>query len=148
VLERFGAAIVLHDLVLMPLYSLIDRLTIGALHRQISTRGTARRPVIGPAPYLRVPAIVSGVMLAIFAPVIFGLGARAEEVASGIPERAYLARWLLLTGVIFAISGAAYARAVARARRRARPAAPRRPRPPSGPRAPGPPPDPRPPWTR
>jgi hypothetical protein len=126
VLEWFGAAIVLHDLVLTPLYSLVDRITIGWLHRRVTRDQPAAARAVGPAPYLRVPAIVSGLLLAVFFPVIFGLGARTELVASGIPERAYLARWLLLTGSVFALSGVAYAVALARARAHRDPSQPSR----------------------
>ncbi len=117
VLEWFVAAIVLHDLVVLPLYSLLDRIAFGSP----GTRDTgaarcagARRPV-NSTPYVRVPAILSGLLLAVFLPVIFGLGAQTELSATGIPERGYLARWLLLTGVMFAVSGFAYVVALIRA---------------------------------
>lgn len=133
VLEWFVAAILLHDLVLTPLYTLVDRITVGWLHRHVTrdkpaapAAGPAAAPAVGPAPYLRVPAIVSGLLLAVFFPVIFGLGARTELVASGIPERAYLVRWLLLTGSVFALSGVAYAVALARARAHRDPSQPSR----------------------
>lgn len=113
VLVWFGAAIVGHDLVLLPLYSLTDRVTVARVHRRaLSGRppGT-HRTAVGPAPYLRVPALVSGLVLAALFPTILGFGARTELAASGIREHGYLVRWLLLTGVVFAISGVAFARA-------------------------------------
>jgi hypothetical protein len=116
VLEWFAAALVIHDLVLLPLYSLLDRIAFGRHRRQIdqAPRPTAVR-LVNPTPYLRVPAILSGLLLAVFFPVIFGLGAQTELNASAIPEHGYLARWLLATGVLFAGSGVAYAAAMARA---------------------------------
>lgn len=116
VLVWFAAAIVIHDLVLLPLYSLLDRIAFrrwaeprkGAQHM-----ANARR--VNPTPYIRIPAILSGLLLLVFFPVIFGLGAQTELAASGIAESGYLARWLLATGVMFAVSGASYAVAAARA---------------------------------
>ena len=46
-----------------------------------------RRPgLVNPTPYLRIPAILSGLLLAVFFPVILGLGAQTELSASGIAE--------------------------------------------------------------
>jgi hypothetical protein len=132
VLEWFFAAIVLHDLVAVPIYSLLDRIAFAGVRRRArreSDAGTvaagphrvraSRRPArsgVNPAPYLRVPALLSGLLLVVFFPVVFGLGAQSELSASGIPERGYLARWLLAGGVMFALSGGAYAVAAGRAR--------------------------------
>ena len=96
VLIWFGAAIVLHDVVLLPIYSLIDRHTL------------ARLPVTL-AVHLRVPALTSALVLVVVFPTVLGFGARREHVASGVVEHGYLARWLLLTGFLFALSGLAYA---------------------------------------
>jgi len=116
VLEWFVAAILIHDLVLLPLYSLLDRIAFGGRTQRIDrAHRTTLRRLVNPAPYLRIPAILSGLLLAVFFPVIFGLGDQTELSASGIPESGYLARWLLATGVMFAVSGIAYAVAVSRA---------------------------------
>ncbi|MGB0095619.1 MAG: hypothetical protein WBP81_24155 [Solirubrobacteraceae bacterium] len=116
VLEWFVAAIVIHDLVLLPLYSLLDRIAFGGLgKRDVRAHRAALPELVNPTPYLRIPAILSGLLLAAFFPVIFGLGDQTELSASGIAESGYLARWLLATGVMFAVSGVAYALAVARA---------------------------------
>lgn len=96
VLIWFGAAIVLHDLVLLPVYSLLDRVTVGRLPMRM-------------AAYVRVPALVSALVLAAVFPTVLGFGAHQEHNASGIVEHGYLAHWLLLTGVLFALSGFAYA---------------------------------------
>jgi hypothetical protein len=114
VLIWFTGAIVLHDLVLLPVYSLLDRLTVGRL-----ARGGRRRTPGGDksaAAYVRVPLALSALLFAVFFPVILGLGARSELIASGIPERGYLVRWLALSGALFALSAAAYV--VSRARHR------------------------------
>lgn len=114
VLIWFAAAIVVHDVFLLPLYSLLDRIALAVHGRAARPRVLTNRPHA--APYFRIPAILSGLLLLVFFPVIFGLGAHTELAASGIPERGYLARWLLATGVMFALSGGAYAVAAARAR--------------------------------
>jgi len=117
VLEWFVAAILIHDVVLLPLYSLLDRIAFG---RQRERADRARHTTIlgrvNPTPYLRIPAILGGLLLVVFFPVIFRLGTQTELSASGIPETGYLARWLLATGVMYTVSGIAYATAVARAR--------------------------------
>ncbi len=123
VLIWFAAAIVIHDLVLMPLYSLLDRIALDPLRRLERRRSTAVAHLVSPTPYLRIPALLSGLLLIVFLPVIFGLGQQAELAASGIVERGYLARWLLATGIMFALSGAVYAVKAASAGRRRHPAA-------------------------
>jgi hypothetical protein len=117
VLEWFVAAVVIHDLVLLPLYSLLDRIAFGGLgKREVRAHRAAAPELVNPTPYLRIPAILSGLLLAVFFPVILGLGRQTELSASGIAESGYLARWLLATGLMFAVSGVTYAVAVARAR--------------------------------
>ncbi|MDQ6836570.1 MAG: hypothetical protein M3016_10330 [Actinomycetota bacterium] len=119
VLAWFLAAIVLHDLFLLPLYTWLDRMALGRLHDRVHHRVGTRPPEVSPTPFLRVPAMLSGLLLLVFFPVIFGLGQRTEVSATGIPEHGYLARWLLATGVLFALSGVAYILVRARAGGRA-----------------------------
>jgi hypothetical protein len=115
VLIWLGAAAVLHDVVLLPFYSLLDRLSVGWLARsRVRHAGLPSRSV-NPVPYIRIPAVLSGLLLLVFFPVILGLGRHAEFVASAIAEHGYLVRWLLVTGVMFIISGAAFAVVCARA---------------------------------
>lgn len=116
VLEWFAAAIVLHDLFMLPLYTWLDRLLLGRLHARVHRRRPAGPPRrVNPTPFLRVPAMLSALLLLVFFPVIFGFGRQAELNASGIAESGYLARWLLATGVLFALAGVAYVVAAARA---------------------------------
>jgi hypothetical protein len=121
VLEWFVAAIVLHDLVALPLYSLLDRIAFGAVGAGRRRADGDAQGQVSPTAYLRIPAMLSGLLLLVFFPILFGLGSGSELSASGIAESGYLARWLLATGLMFAASGLAYAVAIARARAAAPP---------------------------
>jgi hypothetical protein len=116
VLAWFIAAIVAHDLVLLPLYSLLDRIAFGRSAGRVP-RGSGF--AVDPAPYVRVPAMLSGLLLLVFFPSIFKLGDSTFRIASGMSQSGYLARWLAAAGVMFALSAVAYAVALRRARRRA-----------------------------
>lgn len=96
ILIWFGGAAVAHDLVLLPLYSLLDRLGGQRGH------GSWRM-------YVRVPALLSALLLLVFAPEILRLGDTTYRTASGGSQDVYLVRFLLSSGVLFALSGAAYA---------------------------------------
>ena len=101
VLVWLAAAVLLHDLVLLPAYSGVDRVAARASGRAVN--------------HLRVPAALSLLLLLVFLPVISGKGSRAFERAGGVPFEGYLGRWLLLSAGFFAVSAAIYA---ARRRRR------------------------------
>ena len=94
ILVWLALAAVVHDLVLLPFYGLLDR---------------AGRRATGPAVnYVRAPAMVSGLLLLVFFPVISGKGEPSFTRASGLTYDGYLARWLLVTAALFALSGAVY----------------------------------------
>jgi hypothetical protein len=88
-------AVVLHDLVLWPAYTTLDRL---------ARRG---RPA-GWANYVRLPAGISALLLLAFFPVICGKGERTHERVSGESWDGYAARWLLVSALLFAVAGALY----------------------------------------
>jgi hypothetical protein len=88
------AAVVLHDLVLLPLYSGADRLAQWALGGAVN--------------YVRVPAALSLLMLAVFWATIAGAGERAYRATSGQTFDGYATRWLLVTAALFAASGVLY----------------------------------------
>jgi hypothetical protein len=87
-------AVILHDLILLPAYSTLDRLAQGA------TRGAIN--------YVRVPAGLSLLMLLVFWSTIRGKGTGNFHFASGLSYHGYFSRWLLVTAGLFAISGALY----------------------------------------
>ncbi|OEV04937.1 hypothetical protein [Streptomyces oceani] len=90
-----GAALV-HDLVLLPLYALADR----ALRAAVPA-GRHRRTVLN---CVRVPAVLSGLLLLVWFPLITRQVA-AYEAITGLSAEVYLGRWLLVTAVLFAGSG-------------------------------------------
>ncbi len=57
---------------------------------------------------MRVPAVLSGLLLLVFLPVISGKGNGAFHGVSGLDYEGYVARWLLITAALFAVSGAVY----------------------------------------
>jgi hypothetical protein len=116
----FLAAIVAHDLVLLPLYSLLDRIAFGP-RKPGPTRRPPRRP--SDVNYLRIPALLSGLLFLVFFPEILRLGDQAFFVASGLHQRPFLVRYLLVCAALFALSAVAYAIKLrgASARARARP---------------------------
>jgi hypothetical protein len=104
VLIWFVAAVVLHDFILLPFYSGLDR----AAQALGGRRGAVN--------YLRVPIGLSGLLLLVFFPLICGRSTDKLEQVSAAPAADYLARWLLITGVLCAGSAVLY---LARSRRAA-----------------------------
>lgn len=121
ILIWFVGAIVGHDVVLLPLYSLLDRIAFGS---GPSTNPVARPAVIPPARsrgwvYVRVPALLSGLLAVVFFPEILRLGNSTFHAASGMNQDVYLARFLLTCSVLFVGSAVAYAVSLRRAGRTA-----------------------------
>lgn len=114
ILRWFLIALVGHDLVLVPLYTLLDRIAFGR------DRGNARaiRTAVSAVPYVRVPALLSGLLAIVYAPELLSLD-RDYRALTGLGDGVYLGRWLAATGIMFALSSIAYAVALRRAHRRA-----------------------------
>jgi hypothetical protein len=68
--------------------------------------------------HLRVPVVLSAVMLAVSFPLVLRHSERTYHTATGLTEHPYLARWLLLTASAFAISAVIYAIRLIRVARR------------------------------
>ena len=94
----FLGAVLLHDLVLFPLYALLDR----------AAGGLTRRPRRSAVNHVRAPALLSGLLLLVFAPVILQRSEPAFGNASGLDQDPYLGRWLLITGLLFLGSALLY----------------------------------------
>jgi hypothetical protein len=99
----FLGAVIGHDLLLMPLYSLADRSAMAALRH--------RAPPLPATPwinYLRVPAALSGLLLLVWFPLILRLRSpyHASTTLSADP---YLWHWLAVTGTLFLLSAVVFA---------------------------------------
>jgi hypothetical protein len=89
------AAAIIHDLLVVPVYSGLDRVARSAL------RGARVN-------YVRIPAGLSLLLLCVFWGTIGGKGAGAYHAVSGRSFAGYGTRWLLVTAVLFATSGVIY----------------------------------------
>jgi hypothetical protein len=87
----FAVALVAHDLVLFPAYASADRLLVGTF----GARGVN---------YVRIPLLGSALTFALFWPGIVRQGADTYLAATGLTQEPYLARWLLLCAIMFAVS--------------------------------------------
>ncbi|MCU1673525.1 MAG: hypothetical protein JWN77_1638 [Frankiales bacterium] len=110
----FLGALIAHDLVLFPLYALSDRLVGGLLPRRRHHGRLVALP--GTVNFVRVPALLSGLLLLVFFPVVLRRSEPAYGAASGLDQSPYLGRWLLITGVLFLGSAVLYALRVRRTR--------------------------------
>ena len=108
ILVWFLGAIVLNDLLLFPFYALADR-SLHAGWRAITGRLPERKPRVPVINYLRVPALASGLLFAMFFPGIIKQGSAAYLRATGLTQAPFLDRWLLITAVLFGTSAVAYA---------------------------------------
>lgn len=107
----FGGAIVVHDLLLLPFYSVADGQLVRAAGRAV------RRGAVVPwVNHVRIPVLLSGLLLLAWFPLVLRL-APAYRHASGRSDAPYLWRWLAVTAVLALASATAYAVRVARVRR-------------------------------
>jgi hypothetical protein len=123
ILVWFVAAILGHDVVLFPLYALADR----SAHFVDARRHPQRLPVVPWINYVRVPVVVSALLLAISWPLVLDRSEPAYHAATGLTLAPYDGRYLLVVAVAFGASAVLYALriggAVAATRRTARPVA-------------------------
>jgi hypothetical protein len=99
----FIGAVIGHDLLLMPLYSLADRSVMAVIrHRD------PQRPATPWINYVRVPAALSGLLLVVWFPLILRLPSpyHASTTLSADP---YVWHWLAVTGALFLLSAVAFA---------------------------------------
>ncbi len=91
------AAVLLHDLVLLPAYTLAGR-GAGAVIAPASRRTRLRVAALN---HLRAPALLSGLLLLVWWPVVGRKAPRTYLHASGLSVDPYLGRWLAATAVLF-----------------------------------------------
>ena len=98
----FVGAIVAHDFVLYPVYTLTDRVI-----RRLGP-GATKRPGPPWINHVRIPALLSGLLLVMFFPLVLGLGERTYRSATGLDTGPFLGRFVLVAAVLFAGSGLSY----------------------------------------
>jgi hypothetical protein len=114
----FLGALVMHDFVLLPLYSLAG---IGAARLTRADRAPAPRAGAPPPPsvlalnHLRVPGLISALTFLLFFPLILQR-TTIYPGATGLSSDVFLGRWVLLTAALFAFSGLLYAIRLGRSR--------------------------------
>src|SRR5580693_7423704 len=99
----FAGAVIGHDLILMPLYALADK-SVTAVFRH-------RPPKLPTVPwinYLRVPVVLSGLLLLIWFPLIFKIPSHFPRTTD-LSLNPYLGHWLTVTGALFLLSATALA---------------------------------------
>ncbi|CAG6390565.1 hypothetical protein NMG29_09330 [Streptomyces cocklensis] len=101
----FVGAALLHDLVLLPLYAVTDRVVVVLLGHGPGDGPRTRRAWIN---HVRVPAFVSGVLLLVYWPLVLRRVGRYTTTTS-LPADVFLGRWLLITACLFAASAAVLA---------------------------------------
>ncbi len=92
-------AIVLHDLLFLPLYALLGILAGGAL--RVGRDGASRRLRVAALNHLRVPALLCGLALLVWFPLILGVKEDGFMRITGLSTDVYLERWLALCVVLF-----------------------------------------------
>ena len=102
---------VAHDLVLFPVYTLMGAIAYRGLR---AGGGDPRR--VAALNHLRLPAMLSGLLLLVWFPLILGLSETRYVADTGLTTDAYLGRWLLISGAAFALSALAFAVRVRRMR--------------------------------
>lgn len=106
-----GSAVV-HDLVLFPLYAGVDVALVTLLRRRPALATVAGVAWLN---HLRVPAVISGLLLLVWSPLILRVPTTYTE-ASGLSAQPFLSRWVAVTAVLFAISAVTLAVRAAKVR--------------------------------
>jgi hypothetical protein len=113
ILIWLGGSIVGHDLVLLPAYALLGVLAAGLLLGP----GQPTRVRIAALNHLRFAALLSGLLLLVWFPLVAGPAERGFMRVTGLSKDVYLDRWLILTAALFAGSAVVFALRVRRLRR-------------------------------
>ena len=108
ILVWFLGAIIAHDLIVFPVYAAVDR-ALSRVDRHPLGGGRPERSGVSALNYLRVPLLAVGLSFVLFFPGILGQGAGAYTRATGQTQDPFLARWLLLSAIVFALAAVAYA---------------------------------------
>jgi hypothetical protein len=99
----FAGAVVGHDLILLPLYALADKSVMTVFRHR-----PPRLPTVPWINYLRVPVVLSGLLLLIWFPLIFRIPSHFPR-STDLSLDPYLGHWLAVTGALFLLSAVAFA---------------------------------------
>lgn len=105
----FAGALLGHDLFLFPLYAIADRFA-----GRTARHHPERLPPVPWVNHLRIPAVISGVLLLVSFPLVFNLDPADYHNATGLLPTPYLGRWLVITAGLFGASALLYALRLAR----------------------------------
>lgn len=94
-------AALLHDLVALPLYSGLSRLTHGAAEATTGDRAS----MLMALNHVRIPAGLSLLLLVVYSPLILRFDPTRYLDTTGLSLDVYLGRWLLISAALFLISG-------------------------------------------
>lgn len=120
----FVGAALLHDLVLVPAYTLVGRALRAVVGKGRRGRAGGARPAPGRVravllDHVRVPAIASALLLLVYLPLILG-PSDTYVTKSGLTGEPFAVRWLLVSAALFAVSALVGAVRAGRVARRAR----------------------------
>jgi hypothetical protein len=101
ILLWMGLAVVAHDFIALPLYSLFLRVAEEGVDASVRPR---RRALLT-LNHIRIPAALSLLLLLISFPLVFQLDEPRYELTVGLDLDRFLGNWLLLTAVLFGVSG-------------------------------------------
>ncbi len=99
----FAGAVIGHDVILFPLYAVADK--------SVTTVFRHRPPKLPTVPwinYLRVPVVLSGLLLLLWFPLIFKIPSRFPTTTD-LSLDPYMGHWLVVTGALFLLSAVAFA---------------------------------------
>lgn len=104
VLLWLGLAIISHDLIALPLYSVLARIAHVGTHATVHPRLATLT-----LNHIRIPAGLSLLALLVSFPLVFKLAEDGLRETTGLDADRYLGNWLLLVAVLFAGSALIYA---------------------------------------
>jgi hypothetical protein len=96
--------VIAHDLIFLPAYSGLDRAARATLAR-LPGPASGRVPAIN---HIRAPALISGLLLIIYLPLISGRADAGYFGASGHHLVGYLRNWMLISAALFLGSALIY----------------------------------------
>ena len=99
----FAGAVIGHDLILMPLYALADKSVMAVFRHR-----PPKLPTVPWINFLRVPVVLSGLLLLIWFPLIFRIPSHFPRTTD-LSLDPYLGHWLAVTGALFLLSATALA---------------------------------------